>query len=436
MGGEGAWRVASRHPDLFAAVSPVYGGWDDRVVPWEGRPLPSPRNAIEAFLQERDNGSFSNVESLINLPLYVHHGDSDALVNVEYSRHIVRMLQRWGYDVRYSEHVGMGHEDLKERADTVDWMLAHRRNAAPRRVRLRSTDLGAAAAYWLRIERFIEPVKLIVADAEIVRPGLLRVDTGNVAVLSLAVPAALRGGGTGLTVVWNGERRQITLHEGRATLARDGYDAAGLQKTPALEGSLTGFIMTPFAVVIGTTSPDPAMRARCREKGEEFGKLWETWQHQAPRLVQDRDVTPEDESRLSLLLIGGPDSNLISRRLAAKLPFSITARDVTVDGRTWPVCDGCVQLIYPSPCAQDRYVMVAAATSAAGLSFWKPGLWSPSIAYGSRLWDWVIRDGRHFMVPSDAEGDPGWVAAGVFDARWRRDDRWTSLGTPVSNKGS
>ena len=75
--------------------------------------------------------------------------------------------------------------------------------------------------------------------------------------------------------------------------------------------------------------------------------------------------------------------------------------------------------------------MVAAATSARGLASWQPRSVVP------RPWiriepsgDWVIRDGRRFAVPKEAAPDPGWVAAGVFDARWRRDDRWTSLGKP------
>ncbi len=80
-----------------------------------------------------------------------------------------------------TQHPGLGHEDLEEREDLVDWMLAHRRDAAPRHVRLRTTDLGAASAYWLRIDRIDAPVKLIVADAEFVRPGVVRVDTDNAA---------------------------------------------------------------------------------------------------------------------------------------------------------------------------------------------------------------------------------------------------------------
>jgi hypothetical protein len=40
MGGHGTWWIASRHPELFAAAAPVYGGWDFRVTSISG---PRPR---------------------------------------------------------------------------------------------------------------------------------------------------------------------------------------------------------------------------------------------------------------------------------------------------------------------------------------------------------------------------------------------------------
>ncbi len=120
MGGSGAWYLASRHPDLFAAAAPVYGGRDGRVIPsLEDSLSRRQRINFEAFLQERSS-TFSSLENLIDLPLYVQHGDSDQQVNVENSRYTVRMLQRWGYDVRYREHPGLGHEDLERRIWSID----------------------------------------------------------------------------------------------------------------------------------------------------------------------------------------------------------------------------------------------------------------------------------------------------------------------------
>ena len=69
MGGGGAGWIASRHPDLFAAASPVYGGWDNRVVPdlADHTMASPPQDPFQAFIEERDT-TFTSVENLINLP--------------------------------------------------------------------------------------------------------------------------------------------------------------------------------------------------------------------------------------------------------------------------------------------------------------------------------------------------------------------------------
>ena len=66
-------------------------------------------------------------------------------MNVEYSRWAVKMLQRWGYDVRYHELPGRGHEDMKVQPGIWEWLLQHRREAHPRRVRVRAADLQLPA---------------------------------------------------------------------------------------------------------------------------------------------------------------------------------------------------------------------------------------------------------------------------------------------------
>ena len=85
---------------------------------------------MDAFSLERAS-SFANAENLLHVPLFIVHGDADPAVNVENSRHAVRMMQRWGYDVRYHEMPGWAHEDLGQQAAIADWLLTHRRVAAP-----------------------------------------------------------------------------------------------------------------------------------------------------------------------------------------------------------------------------------------------------------------------------------------------------------------
>ncbi len=429
MGGHGTWAIASRNPHLFAAVAPVFGGWDFRVSTIRGPSLPEnqPGNALEFYIQER-RSSFVNAENLLNVPLLVIHGDSDATVSVENSRHATRMLQRWGYNVRYWEMPGWGHEDLQQRLVLIDWLLEHRRDSAPRHVRLRSADLSGARAHWFVARAIQEPERLIRAEAEVVKPGLVRIDSENLEAFDLALPQSLRGSTSELQVVWNGKSQRAQLDNGVARIGTAPSKSQGLRKQPGREGPISDIITLPFMVVVGTTSRDPHMRYSIEERARDLQDVWMAWQYQPLRIKRDVEVSVDDERAYSLILLGGADANAVTRRLGKRLPMSVSAHSVEVDGKRWTVDDAVLQMIYPSPRADNRYVLVVAATSAMGMQFWRPEFVEPSIGIGFSASDWSIRDGRRPPPQATVKAYDREVASGVFDANWRRDDRWTVQG--------
>ena len=81
---------------------------------------------MERFIQEAHSSFAGGRVACCYVPVYAVHGDLDAAVPVEQSRHAVQLLQRWGYDVRYREVPGLGHEDLKMRDDIAHWLLTQR----------------------------------------------------------------------------------------------------------------------------------------------------------------------------------------------------------------------------------------------------------------------------------------------------------------------
>ncbi len=424
MGGHGTWAIASRHPDVFAAAAPVYGGWDFRITNVSSlSTAPPPKTALSAYGLERSS-SFSHAENLLHVPLLVTHGDADASVHVENSRHAVKLLQRWGYDVRYHEMPGWGHEDLGQRLAIVDWLLTHRRESAPRTVRLRSPDLAAASAYWVSVRAFEHPAEIIRVNAEVLQPGIVRVDSTNVAALRLDVPEAYRAASGALRVIWNGETHELRAKDGRVTLGSP--PDAPLSKRPGLEGPLPAVFETPFAVVVGTTSTNARMRELIQSRAEWFAQQWLDWQKHPLRVLKDTEVSREHERKFSLILFGDADENAVTKRFADRLPFSASADGIVVDGRKFAVADSVLQAIYPSPSAADRYVYVVAATSPDGMYFWKPQIVNFAMGFAATQFDWLIQDGRR-PPPGTTDLQAANVASGVFDASWRRQDRWTVL---------
>ena len=427
MGGMGSWTLGTRHPELWAAIAPIFGGFDLRTfLPGYISPgsTPTERWAFDAY------SSFNSAEALSATPTFVLQGDQDKAVEPRFSRAIVQQMQRWGYDVRYREFPGLGHEDLGARDEVIQWMLQHRRAPPPRHVHVRSADLNGASVWWLRVESAEQPLAIIEADAEVTDPGTIRLDTRNVAALTLTPPASLIKSGQPLHIVWNGQARDLALDaDGRASFSLAVLAEGPVVKHHGLSGGLANVFTTPYAIVVGTISHDPLMRRLIREKAEQRAAAWEADQHVRPRMVDDVAVTPEMEKSLSLVLIGGADANAVTRRIAGALPMKIGRQNITVDGRRFDTTDAVLEMVRPSPWAPDRYVLVVAATSPGGMYVWDPTNYSlMQLGIPMQFWDWAIQDGRIPNLPETLLPDRGWVASGVWDRNWRRDDRWTFLG--------
>ncbi|HEV7609518.1 MAG TPA: prolyl oligopeptidase family serine peptidase [Steroidobacteraceae bacterium] len=412
MGGWGTWHVATRHPELFAAIAPVHGGADYHAqLPEEELARLTP---LDRFLHEKQS-SWSMAESLINTPMLVQHGDLDQSVNVEWSRWGVKLLQRWGYDVRYHEYPGRAHEALTTNNGfmNVDWFLEHTRDPNPRKVRLRSAELRNASAWWARVRQSANPLDFMRVDAEVVDSNLIRLDTDNVLDIELAPSAALIDASKPVTVVWNGVAQDVRAKEGVLGLTAASYKPASLHKTPVLPGSSNDFLMTPFAVVIGTSSKDPDMVKMCRTKAQDFIDAWKDWQKVAPRVFLDSEIGDAEVARYSLLLIGGPEANRVAAKLAAKLPLTLSADSIRIDGHEFRARNAAVQMIYPNPRNTERYVWIFAGTSANGMFFAEP---NPQRIYD---WDYVILDGRIPAYKQAATAEQTRVASGTFDYNWR-----------------
>jgi dienelactone hydrolase len=412
MGGWGVWNVSTRHPELFAAIAPVFGGVDYHSQLSEealAKLVPLAR-----FMQEKES-SWSMAESLVNTPIYIHHGDDDQAVNVDWTRWGVKLLQRWGYDVRYHEYPGKGHEALAvtNSALSVEWFLKHRRDPNPRKVRIRSAELRNAAAWWARVQQAGTPLDFMRVDAEVIDRNVIRLDTDNVLDIVLTPGPALVDPARPVSVVWNGVARDMRVTDGALRLTSAGYKPAPLHKTPKLPGASSDFFMTPFAIVVGTSSKDPDMAALCRQKAQAFVDAWKDWQKQTPRVFLDTEITDADIQRYSLMLFGGADANRVTAKFAAKVPLRISANSVRIDGKEFKVRDAGVQLLYPNPANGERYVWIFAGTSPGGMHFTEPN------PLRAQLWDYMILDGHIPSFKQAASPEELRVVSGIFDSNWR-----------------
>lgn len=101
MGAMGTFELLSRMPDRFAAAFPICGGGNPLTVPLYAR----------------------------NTPLWVFHGDADAVVPVRLSRRMVEAAQQAGSRVRYTEYPGVNHnswDNAFAEPELLPWLFKHR----------------------------------------------------------------------------------------------------------------------------------------------------------------------------------------------------------------------------------------------------------------------------------------------------------------------
>lgn len=100
MGGYGAWYLAHRYPERFAAVAPMSG---PGVTWWTYRAQ--------------------------DTPFWVFHGEEDEAVPIVESEAMVRALKEIGGRVRFTRYLGGGHAIRQpfEEDELYDWLLEQRR---------------------------------------------------------------------------------------------------------------------------------------------------------------------------------------------------------------------------------------------------------------------------------------------------------------------
>jgi len=118
-GGAGAWYLAMRARERFAALVPVCG----RIEP--GKTSTASWDGIETV-------GFEAAAAKIGpkLPVWVHHGSADNTVPVDQSRQMVAALKAVGNPVQYSEYEGVNHNSWDrtyQNAAFAQWLFAQHR---------------------------------------------------------------------------------------------------------------------------------------------------------------------------------------------------------------------------------------------------------------------------------------------------------------------
>ena len=130
MGATGAYRIAYRWPNRFAALAVIAGRVEtSNVKTYSEREKTADRQA-NPFVTAAD--PFAALALKIkHLPMTIFHGDADETVPVDQSRRLSRALQTMQAVVHYKEYAGATHVGAAQKAwaeqDLITWLFAQRR---------------------------------------------------------------------------------------------------------------------------------------------------------------------------------------------------------------------------------------------------------------------------------------------------------------------
>lgn len=123
MGGNGSWYLAARDANRFAAAVIICGFVNGRKN--------SAGLVYPAVLSESGPDVFTAVATRAkDLPIWIFHGDADAVVPVAESRGMYAALKSVGGNVQYTEYPGVNHPSWDRAYDTPElwsWLFSQRR---------------------------------------------------------------------------------------------------------------------------------------------------------------------------------------------------------------------------------------------------------------------------------------------------------------------
>ncbi|MHC4715472.1 MAG: hypothetical protein ACYS5V_00740, partial [Planctomycetota bacterium] len=407
-GGFTAIWLASYHPHLVAGILPNCANWQ-----------------------------YSNVSQvgLYSVPFLVVDGWFDGgFVQRNMSRwHVLRSM---GYPVRgimgQHGHAYKPYEDVAELKRILAWAKARRRNLWPRRVRYATWNLTRHRAYWVSIERMVEPALAAQIDVRAGDGNRIEVDAHNVGAFRLSLSDKLIDPAKPVTVITNGRASYSGPAKAKLTVHVTPPPEAQFVKTPATPGGIGARVVRSYYGL--KRKGGFRMRGRrwlsVRGTGgdEATRKLLAGW---APKGAKaDTDVTAADMARYDLYLYGGPDVNRLTARMAGKLPVNFGKGRFAVGAKVYDRPANCVKLIHPNPLSPGRFVIVYAFNDAKAFAAAKFRVTDArgrrSKLAGESAWRFRDGDCQVFGLPAEPRK---WgvglarpaerVDSYIFDATWR-----------------
>ncbi len=303
-----------------------------------------------------------------------YHSVHDERCEIGIEHVLVGVLTSLGGHISYQQYRTGPHTTGTQYRDRrhVEKMLDSRRVHHPSDIQFVCSRPRYNRAYWVSIERLIEYGKLAKFSVRVTGPSSIEIETNNVGALSLDLTGDQVHKDKPVAIVLNGKSRTLPYAPNLRVEMQPA--AADILKTPDVAGPLADWMFGKSLIVYGTEAGTETAAA-CKALAEQVSKGKSISPKRAMNFVRDAecefpikadtDVVTEDVADCNLVLIGGPGANLITSRIADRLPVRFDPDGLDLGDLRFSGRDASVAFIYPNPENPRRYVVVVGAADSA-----------------------------------------------------------------------
>lgn len=425
MGGAACWQFATHYPGLWAAAAPGAGFAEtaDFLKIFQGEAV-QPAPYEQKLWHWYDCTDYAL--NLFNCPTVAYSGEVDK--QKQAADIMAKALAAEGIELTHIIGPGTAHKyhpQAKEEINRrIDRIAAQGRNPLPRRIKFTTWTLRYNEALWVRLDGLSHHWERARVDAEILDDHTVRVNTENVAGLSLVMPAGscpldvtrppavvldgatVNGPGVQSDRSWEASFERTAVGWRQADGGTD-----GLRKRHGLQGPIDDAFMDSFLMVHPTGQPlNERVAAWTAAEESHAAEHWRRQFRGEPRVKNDSEITADDIAAHHLILWGDPSSNALLAKVASQLPLRWDKGGVHTSAAIYPPDRYVPVCIYPNPLNPKRYIVVNS-----GFTF-REYDYLNNARQVAKLPDYAIID---LTVPASSRAPGGVTIAGFFDEAWR-----------------
>ena len=313
MGGGGTLWLGLTRPDFWAAIAPV---------------CPAAPEGTDIYLP-----------NAAHLPTRFFHGDADPVVPIASVNRWVEGFRASGTHVEYDVYPGVRHDswvNAYQDGQIFKWFENYTRNRNPEKVIFATAQMKHAKSFWVEILA-LAPGKAGRIEAEIKGGNAVEVKTENVEAFRI-LPSANLKTGEDLQLTVNGRKVTLKKFSGTEVVGVQGSEVRVPASTPEFArtgrqaGPMTEITSNRHIYVYGTLDAPEREELERRRKMAEAAADWSFYRGEFlgrvmvfPRVLADRELTPNDYDNSNLILFGTEKSNAAIARYADKLPFQLSS---------------------------------------------------------------------------------------------------------------